>query len=651
MGVRASRATQTIIVSFFDVSEKSICLTREMRRVSTIALMIASMVATIALTLTGGSTASASTTEAEFIIQVPDGEMGALRATLADMNEHTLNEYQNSINGALVTLTGTEAQRLQTRLPEATIGPNQTYHLADVTQTSPPWHLEALNETESAGVPTTYRYPSDNGQEVDVFIIDTGIDVSSYTAAGTQLHGKVREGRNFVTDQGPNYPAWSSATNADDCYTQDDSLHYWGGHGTHVAGIVASNTYGVAKFASLIPLRVFGCPVDQHDGTFDSITTTDHILAAIDWAVENKRAGVPAVISMSLGGELDANLNAAVQGAISAGISVVAAAGNSQADACDVSPASSPNAITVGAIRSDYSFAQDYSNVGTCVSILAPGTNIRSLAAWNPSGSLTLSGTSMATPVVSGIAALYLAKNPSATPAQVKSAILSHAVDYLTTDAPAGTTSLVANSIWLLDVRVDALTGLTTGVTTPSSVALSWTPSAAENDSGSTPITDYAIQYKKHTNTTWSSVIKSAPLGSSTTYTVTGLTPGLLYDFHVAAKAGITRGDYSDVVSTSTLSGKTLAVTNLRTTIVSRTFAWFKWDLPSNLNGGAITDYIITIRRSGSTTWTRYYDAVSISRAAQIKNLRPNTLYYVRVYAKTKYGLSPYALRGVKTLP
>jgi subtilisin family serine protease len=591
--------------------------------------------------------------------------MSALRAALSDMNEHTLNEYLTVIDGALVTLTGAEAQRLQSAVPEATIGRNQTYHLADVTQASPPWHLAALNETETSSVPTTYRYPSDNGQDVDVFIIDTGIDVSSYTAAGTQLNGKVRTGRNFVVDQA-GAAAWASATNADDCWVEADepgypSIHYWGGHGTHVAGIVASNTYGVAKFANVIPLRVFGCPERTPDGegtghyVWEATTTTDHILDALAWAVANKRAGVPAVVSMSLGGEYDEILNDAVQTVIDAGISVIAAAGNSATDACDVSPASAPNAITVGAINSDYTFAsysnRDIAGGSTCVSVLAPGTNIRSLAAWNSSGYLSQSGTSMATPVVSGIAALYLAKNPGATPAQIKSAILSHAVDYLNIDAPAGTTSLVANSLWLLDVRVDALTGLTAGATTPTSVALSWTASAAENDSGPTPITDYAIQYKKQSGTTWTSVIKSAPLGSTTTYTVSGLSPGQLYDFHVAAKAGITKGDYSDPVVAATRTGKTSAVTNLRSTTVARTYAWFKWDVPAALNGGVISDYIITVRRSGSTTWTRYYDAVSISRAVQIKYLRPNTFYYVRVYAKTKYGLSPYAVRGVKTLP
>lgn len=632
-----------------------------MRKVSTIVLALASMIATIALTIDGGSTASASTPEAEFIVQIPDGDMGVLRAALGDMNEHTLNEYQNSIDGALVKLSSAEAERLQRALPEATIGLNETYRLADVTQASPPWHLAALNETDTAGVPTTYRYPSDNGQDVDVFIIDTGIDITSYNTVGKQLYGKVRAGQNFVTDEGN---GWSSPTNADDCWTDQQSpdypdIPYWGGHGTHVAGIVASNTYGVAKYASVVPLRVFGCPSETTDSSgnivYEATTTTDHILDALDWAVANKRPGVPSVVSMSLGGDYDTILNDAVQTVIENGISVIAAAGNSATDACDVSPASAPNVITVGAINSNYTFAsysnRDIAGGPTCVSVLAPGTNIRSLAAWNSSGYLSQSGTSMATPVVSGIAALYLAKNPGATPAQVKNAILANAVDYLNVNAPAGTTSLVANSLWLLDVRVDALTGLTTGATTPTSVGLSWNASAAANDSGPTPITDYAIQYKKHTSTTWTSVFKSAPLGSATSYNVTGLTPGLLYDFHVAAKAGITKGDYSEIVSATTLTGKTSAVTNLRPTTRARTYSWFKWDLPTALNGGIITDYIIAVRRSGSTTWTRYYDAVSVSRAVQIKNLRPNTLYYVRVYARTKYGLSPYALRGVKTLP
>lgn len=639
-----------------------------MRKVSRLALTLASTLVTLALTVTGGSTASAAMPEAEFIVQVPDGDIGALRAALGDMDEHPLNEYESGIDAALVKLNDAEAQRLQSELPDAAIGLNHTYRLSDVTQTSPPWHLKALNETETAGVPTTYRYPNDNGQDVDVFIIDTGIDISTYNISGKQLYGKVRTGRNFVVDQ-PGAAAWASATNADDCWVEADepgypSVHYWGGHGTHVAGIVASNTYGVAKNASVIPLRVFGCPERTPDGegtghfVWEATTTTDHILDALDWAIDNKRAGIPAVVNMSLGGEHTAGddaLNNAVQAVIDAGISVVSAAGNSASDACDVDPASAPNGITVGAINSNYTFAS-YSNYdvpggSTCVSVLAPGTNIRSLAAWDSAGYLTQSGTSMATPVVSGIAALYLAKNPNATPAQVKSAILSNAVEYLTLDAPGDTTSLVVNSLWLLDVRVSQVDGLVRGNKTTTRVALSWNAASAENDEGPTSITDYSIQYKRRYQTTWRTAAHSTPLGGTTSFTVKNLTPGILYDFRVAAIAGITYGEYSSSVGAKTLTGITSAVTNLRPGTVVRTYAGLKWDLPLSLNGGVISDYVILYRPGGTTTWQRYYDAVTTTRTVKIGNLRPGKLYFVRVYAKTQYGLSPYAERAVRTDP
>jgi len=613
-----------------------------------------------------GAVALASQSDEEYIVQVPDGQLATLTSTLSALGETPLDKYSQGVDGALISANSTIVQQLSRALPQATITRNKRLRLADATQTAAPWHLTALNDTSTSSTPTTYRYPTASTQDVDVYVIDTGIDISSYDTSAKELWGHVSAGHNFVTDTtDPGYNSQWGPTNADDCWTYqstpDFSTRYWGGHGTHVAGIVASKTYGVAKSAHLIPLRVFGCPYYQlldpsapHDHAtnpyiYDAGASTSGIIDAIDYAIANKRSGIPSVINMSLGGDADANINLKVQAAISAGFTVVSAAGNSNPqNACDVSPASAPNGITVGAVDPDYSFAS-YSNVGSCISILAPGTNVRSLAAWNSAGYRLESGTSMATPVVSGIAAMYLANNPSATPAQVKAAILANAVTDLATSVPTGTTNKLANTLWLLDVRVASTTGLTTGTITPTSVRLSWDPSSAENDSGPTAITDYTIRYRKFGTTAWTT--RTHTPSSSTSFTVSSLTPKQRYEFTVAAVAGITRGEFSTITEATTLSGIPSAVTSLRASTISRYFATLTWGLPLTLNGGAIKDYIVYYRKSGSSTWIRFYDAVTTTRSVTVTVLRPGTSYYIKVAPKTAYGIGPYATRWLRTNP
>jgi len=244
---------------------------------------------------------------------------------------------------------------------------------------------------------------SQNGFGVSAYIIDTGI-----RADHTQFGGRVTVG----------YDAIGDGQNTNDC----------NGHGTHVAGTVGGSTYGVAPQVSLVAVRVLDC---------SGSGSTAGVIAGIDWATANHAAGVPAVANMSLGGGYSAALNTATQNAISDGITFAVAAGNSNADACSASPASTPNAITVGATSSNDARAS-YSNYGSCVDIFAPGSGITS--SWNTSTTATntISGTSMASPHVAGAAALLLSANPSSTPAQVAAAMGSAATTGVVTDAGTG---------------------------------------------------------------------------------------------------------------------------------------------------------------------------------------------------------------------
>lgn len=211
-----------------------------------------------------------------------------------------------------------------------------------------------------------YTYTS-TGLGVDAYVIDTGI-----LGTHTEFTGRINSG----------YSAIGNSKNTTDC----------NGHGTHVAGTIGGSTYGVAKKVSLIPVRVLDC---RGNGT------TSGVVAGINWAIKNHTTR-PAVANMSLGGGASSTLDLAINNLIGDNVTVVVAAGNNYgASACNYSPARVPNAITVAAsTRSDQ--IASFSNIGTCVDIVAPGEGITSAWYTSTTATNTISGTSMASPHVAG---------------------------------------------------------------------------------------------------------------------------------------------------------------------------------------------------------------------------------------------------------
>jgi subtilisin family serine protease len=257
----------------------------------------------------------------------------------------------------------------------------------------PSWGLDRL---DSSTLDNSYSYVSP-GAGVYVYVIDTGV-LSSHTDFG----GRVMSG----------YTAVSDGNGTQDC----------NGHGTHVAGTVAGTNYGVAKSATIVAVRVLNCSGAGYASS---------VVAGINWVV-NSHPGGPGVINMSLGGTANSALDSAVASATAAGLVVAVAAGNSSDDACLYSPARAPSALTIGAIDKSGATA-GYSNYGSCVDLWAPGSQITSAGISSTTASATMSGTSMASPHVAGLAARMLQARPSIT----SSGIVSVLSERSTTTNPA----------------------------------------------------------------------------------------------------------------------------------------------------------------------------------------------------------------------
>lgn len=272
----------------------------------------------------------------------------------------------------------------------------------DATQSPATWGIDRIDQ-RSLPLSNSFTYTA-TGAGVTAYIVDTGI-----TYGHNEFGGRASFG----------YDAFGG--NGADC----------NGHGTHVAGTVGGSTYGVAKGVNLVAVRVLDC---------GGSGSTSGVIAGVDWVATYAKK--PAVANMSLGGSASSSLDNAVTNAINMGVTFGVAAGNSNRDACRYSPARTAAAITVGATTNTDARAS-YSNYGTCLDLFAPGSSITS--AWYTSNTATntISGTSMATPHVVGVAALYLQGNPSATPATVRTALVNNATTGKVTNAGRGSPNVL----------------------------------------------------------------------------------------------------------------------------------------------------------------------------------------------------------------
>jgi subtilisin family serine protease len=535
-----------------------------------------------------------------------DGESERMCGNSSAKKERT---FKHAIKGFSGRLTAAAIEEFKKNPKVKYIEQNQVVTLV-ATQNNATWGLDRIDQA-NLPLSTNYTYNT-TGSTITAYIFDTGV-----RSDHVEFGGRVSGGFSAITLE----PTTEDAN----------------GHGTHVAGTVGGSTYGVAKAVKIIPVKVLDA---TGSGTYDGI------IAGLDWAVANHTAGVPAVGNMSLGGGVSTAGDDAVRRCITDGIVMAVAAGNSNVNAVNSSPARVAEAITVGSTTS-LDARSSFSNYGSVVDIFAPGSLITS--AWYTSSTVvnTISGTSMASPHVAGAAALFLEYAPGSTTAQVETGLKNSAARGRISGIPTGTTdallqinfgttpSLPAPSVPTLSSPANLATNVAIAPT------LSWAPATAAGT--------YNLQVST-SNTFATTVINLTGL-TATSNAISGLANSTTYYWRVSATNTTGTSAWSAVSSFTTVAplgipvAPTLSSPANLAINVSRT-PTMSWNAVTGattyeIQISSINDFgAVTFGRTGLT-------ARSIRVSPQLGS---RTVYFWRVRAVNTAGTGPWsAVRSFTT--
>jgi subtilisin family serine protease len=402
-----------------------------------------------------------------------------------------IRQFTLSASGFLADLTPDEYlalkndQRVERIEEDVVIGLSIEQSLENDSGWRPSWGLDRINQVGGV-LDDIYSYEY-TGSGVDVYILDTGVNSSHI-----EFTGRIKSG----------YSAIDDTNGTEDC----------NGHGSHVSGIVGGTTYGVAKSVSIIPVRILNCSAT---GTISSL------LSGINWMIANHQAGMPAVANLSVSSGKSKIINDAVVSAIDDGITVVIAAGNNNADACNYSPASEPLAITVGASTSS-NVKASYSNYGSCVDIFAPGSDIVSAFYGSSTILRSRSGTSQASPHVSGVIAQILEQHTAWTPEQISEQVISQSTPNALSSTDSNTVNLLLfnNSPRVIATETPTTTTVVLTTTTTTTTIPETTTTTSTTTTTLAPVT--ATTTTSTTSTTvYIPSVTTTTISQATTTTIT----------------------------------------------------------------------------------------------------------------------------------